>query len=87
MAVLVVAMILSSVTALAGFALFLIFCAYVVNRTGGTAGLRDVAEAVRAFASVWSQSARVRLRPVAPPAGPGHRRRARRIRPGSGQGL
>lgn len=87
MAVLVVAMILSSVTALAGFTLFLIFCAYVVNRTGGTTGLRDVAEAVRAFASIWSQSARVRLRPITPPTAPGHRHRARRTRPGSGQGL
>ena len=47
MAVLVVAMILSSITALAGFALFLIFCAYVVNRTGGTAGLRDVGSRAR----------------------------------------
>jgi hypothetical protein len=39
MAVLVLAMILGSVTALIGFALFLIFCAFVVVRTGGTAGV------------------------------------------------
>jgi hypothetical protein len=41
---------------LAGFVFFLIFCAFVVVRTGDTAGLRDVAVAVRAFASVGSLS-------------------------------
>lgn len=38
--------------ALIGFVCFLIFCTFVVIRTGDTAGLRDVAIAVRAFASV-----------------------------------
>jgi hypothetical protein len=45
---------------LAGFVFFLIFCAFVVVRTGDTAGLRDVAVAVRAFASVGSLSHRKR---------------------------
>jgi hypothetical protein len=36
------------------FVSFLAFCAFVVVRTGGTAGLRDVAVAVRAYASVAS---------------------------------
>jgi hypothetical protein len=39
MAVLVSAMILGSVTALIGFALFLIFCASIVVRTGGSVGV------------------------------------------------
>jgi hypothetical protein len=65
MAVLFVAMTVGSVSALVGFALFLIFCAFVVVRTGGTTGLRDVAVAVRAFASVWSPGSRNRLRSIA----------------------
>jgi hypothetical protein len=36
------------------FVCYLLFCAFVVVRTGGTEGLRDVAVAVRAFASVSS---------------------------------
>jgi hypothetical protein len=68
MAVFVVAMILSSITALIGFTLYLIFCAFIVVRTGGTAGLRDVAVAVRAFASVWSPGSRSRLRSIFSPA-------------------
>jgi hypothetical protein len=68
MAVLFVAMIVGSASALVGFALFLIFCAFVVVRTGGTTGLRDVAVAVRAFASVWSSGSRHRLRSIASPA-------------------
>ena len=39
MAVLVSAIILASITALIGFALFLIFCASTVVRTGGTASV------------------------------------------------
>jgi hypothetical protein len=39
MAVLVSAIILGSITALIGFALFLIFCASTVVRTGGTASV------------------------------------------------
>jgi hypothetical protein len=42
----------SAAMALIGFVCFLIFCTFVVIRTGGTAGLRDVAVAVRAYASV-----------------------------------
>ncbi len=40
------------VTAVAGvvcFVAYLVFCAFVVVRTGNTAGLRDVAVAMRAF--------------------------------------
>jgi hypothetical protein len=70
MAVLFVAMIVGSVTALIGFAMFLIFCAFVVVRTGSTAGLRDVAVAVRAFASVWSLASRNRLRSIDSPIPP-----------------
>jgi hypothetical protein len=44
-----------------GFVCFLIFCTFVVIRTGGTAGLQDVAVAVRAYASV-STSLRTGLR-------------------------
>lgn len=40
---------MASLTVLVGFLSFLVFCAYVVRHTGGTAGLRDVAIAVRAF--------------------------------------
>jgi hypothetical protein len=66
MAVLVVAMILGSAAiALVGFALYLAFCVFVVVRTGGTSGLRDVAIAIRAFASVGSLSSRRRPRPPA----------------------
>jgi len=46
--------------AFAAFALFLAFCAFIVIRTGGTAGLRDFAVAVRAFGSVWSLRGRGR---------------------------
>jgi hypothetical protein len=42
----------SALIALAGFISFLIFCVFVVRRTNDTKGLRDVAVAVRAFASV-----------------------------------
>jgi hypothetical protein len=42
------------------FALFLAFCAFVVIRTGSTAGLRDFAVAVRAFGSVLSFRSRGR---------------------------
>jgi hypothetical protein len=38
----------------AAFVCYLLFCAFVVVRTGDTVGLRDVAIAVRAFASVSS---------------------------------
>lgn len=68
MAVLVVAAVLGSAAiALVGFALYLVFCAFVVIRTGGTAGLRDVAVAIRAFASIESLNSRSRLRSIAPP--------------------
>jgi hypothetical protein len=42
----------SAAMALIAFVCFLLFCTFVVVRTGSTAGLRDVAVAVRAFASV-----------------------------------
>ena len=68
MAVLVVAAVLGSAAiVLLGFALYLAFCAFVVVRTGGTSGLRDVAVAVRAFASVGSLSSRYRQIPRPPP--------------------
>jgi hypothetical protein len=47
--------------ALIGFICFLIFCTFVVIRTGDTAGLRDVAIAMRAYASVGT-SLRTSLR-------------------------
>jgi hypothetical protein len=34
------------------FVAYLVLCAYVVRQTGGTAGLRDVAVAVRAFSTL-----------------------------------
>ena len=55
------------VAGLVGFTLYLVFCAFVVIRTGGTAGLRDVAVAIRAFASIESLSSRSRLRSIVPP--------------------
>jgi len=58
----------SAAIALAGFVSYLAFCAFVVKHTGGTSGLRDVAEAVRAFATVGSLSPRSRLRSTAPPS-------------------
>ena len=66
--VVVVAALGSAAIALAGFVFYLAFCAFVVIRTGGTSGLRDVAEAMRAFASVGSLGPRSRPRPTAPPA-------------------
>jgi hypothetical protein len=63
----VVAVLGSAAIALAGFVSYLAFCAFVVKRTGGTSGLRDVAEAVRAFAAVGSLSPRSHLRSTAPP--------------------
>jgi hypothetical protein len=42
----------SLAAALVAFVCYLGFCMFVVVRTGDTAGLRDVAVAVRAFASV-----------------------------------
>jgi hypothetical protein len=48
MAGFVVAVVLGSAAiALAAFVSYLVFCAFVVKRMGGTSGLRDVAEAVR----------------------------------------
>lgn len=69
MAVLVLAAVLGSAAiALVGFALYLAFCAFVIVRTGGTSGLRDVADAIRAFASVGSLSSRGRLGTMSSPA-------------------
>ena len=41
--------VISTVSVLVGFLALLVFCAYVVSRTGTTAGLWDVAVAVRAY--------------------------------------
>lgn len=57
----VIASAVTVATVVVGFVCFLLFCAFVVVRTGGTAGLRDVAIAVRAFASV-SSSMRIGVR-------------------------
>lgn len=45
---------LASVSVLVAFLALLCFCTFVVCRTGGTSGLRDVAVAVRAFRGVLS---------------------------------
>jgi hypothetical protein len=34
------------------FVAYLVFCAFVIVRTGSTAGLRDVAVAMRAFGAI-----------------------------------
>lgn len=44
----------ASVSVLLAFLAFLCFCSFVIIRTGGTAGLRDVAVAIRAFRGVLS---------------------------------
>ena|ERR1700722_1366003 len=63
MAVFVVAMILGgAASTLVAFALYLAFCVFVVIRTGGTSGLRDVAIAIRAFAGLRSLSPLSRLK-------------------------
>jgi hypothetical protein len=52
-------MLLAAATAgvtLLGYICFLVFCAYVVARTGSTTGLRDVAVAMRAFSLIGSFS-------------------------------
>jgi len=68
MAALVVALVLGSAAiALLGFVSYLAFCAFVVVRTNGTSGLRDVAVAIRAFSSVGTLSGRSRLEPTLPP--------------------
>jgi len=56
----VLAMVLGvpAVTALVGFVCYLIFLVFVVRRTGDTAGLRDVAVAMRAFGSIASLNRR-----------------------------
>ena len=73
MAVLFTAVFIGSAAfaALIGFISYLAFCAFVVVRTGSTAGLRDVAIAIRAFASIGNLGSRSRLggpRPLPPPA-------------------
>jgi hypothetical protein len=45
---------------LAAFVFYLIFCAFVVIRTGSTACLHDVAVAIRAFSSMGSLTPRSR---------------------------
>jgi hypothetical protein len=52
MSAFVVATAITSAAVLVGFISFLIFCAVVVRWTGGTAGLRDVAVAMRAFRGI-----------------------------------
>jgi hypothetical protein len=54
MSAFVVATAITSASVLLGFISFLIFCAFVVRRTGSTTGLRDVAIAVRAFRIAFS---------------------------------
>jgi hypothetical protein len=54
MSAVVVVAAITSVAVLAGFISFLMFCAFVVRRTGSTTGLRDVAIAVRAFRIAFS---------------------------------
>jgi hypothetical protein len=63
---LIVVILGGGVIVLIGFALYLWFCHFVVDRTGDTSGLRDVAIAVRAFAFIGSLSPRPRSLP--PPA-------------------
>ena len=41
--------VISTVSVLVGFLALLVFCAYLVRRTGTTAGLRDVAVVVGAY--------------------------------------
>lgn len=43
---------LLALTLLLCFSAYLRFCRFVVNKTGGTEGLRDVAVAMRAFAAL-----------------------------------
>ena len=57
---LVVVFSVGAVSVLIAFVQFLRFCRFVVHRTGGTAGLRDVAVAIRAFASIGSLGPRPR---------------------------
>lgn len=49
---------ITSAAVLVGFISFLIFCAFVILRTGSTAGLRDVAVAIRAFRGALSARTR-----------------------------
>ena len=46
--------VVSAAMAFLTFVSFLLFCVFVVVRTGDTAGLRDVAIVIRAYASVAS---------------------------------
>lgn len=45
-----------AIVVLVGFLFFLCFCTFIVIRTGGTAGLRDVAVAMRAFGVIGTLS-------------------------------
>ena len=58
MSAVVVVAAITSIAVLVGFISFLAFCAFVVVRTGTTAGLRDVAVAIRAFRGVLSVRAK-----------------------------
>ena len=47
-----------AIVVLVGFIFYLRFCAFIVVRTGGTTGLRDVAVAMRAFGVIRFGSSR-----------------------------
>jgi hypothetical protein len=47
-----VALVLLGLSATFCFVAYLVFCAFVIVRTGSTAGLRDVAVAMRAFGAI-----------------------------------
>ncbi len=49
MSVVLMIALVGAVTTVVGLLGFYMLCAYVVRATGGTSGLRDLAEAVRAF--------------------------------------
>jgi hypothetical protein len=55
---LVVASIVFAVSALLAFLSYLIFLRHVLTKTGSTAGMRDVAVAVRAFRDVFRTNLR-----------------------------
>lgn len=52
-----------TIAALVGFVCYLAFLVFVVLSTGNTAGLRDVAVAMRAFGSIASLNRRPQKRP------------------------
>jgi hypothetical protein len=59
--VMIAAVAIVSGTTLVAFVAFLLFCRFVVRKTGSTSGLRDLAVALRAFGEAFRRGSILRL--------------------------